>query len=317
MEFIFGPPEAEKTTCLLHLANQYIIEKNIKPNTGYILFLTPPHTEIDPKNKELHNQKGYVFKQYFTNYQPQFKNNMDLIKPYILGNSTKGFGLMDNFRLISSKIKGLKLILIDDIIRIITPWVKEIINKKYSLAKPEEKENIISQNYKSLIFNDTFQQFLLEISSVQNCYKCPCFISININKSEDIKNSARIFNSIYPFVHSSFYISQKLNEQNIFYSDVKMFLDSKNNKIEFKVINNENNYVISELDRKLLTEYMNKMEKKTKNIDENYIDLNDMKTWIKNTLELFVEYINNYKDKMNQLEQQEKMLEDSSLTQNE
>ena len=34
MDFIFGPPEGEKTTYLLHLANQYIIDNNIKPNTG-------------------------------------------------------------------------------------------------------------------------------------------------------------------------------------------------------------------------------------------------------------------------------------------
>ena len=317
MDFIFGPPEAEKTTCLLHLANQYIIDKNIKSNTGYILFLTPPHTEIDPGNKEFQNQKGYVFKQYFTNYQPQMMNNMDLIKPYILGNIIRAFGLMDNFRLIANKVKGLKLILIDDIIRIITPWVKEIINKKYNMAKPEEKEYIISQNNKSLTFNDVFQQFLGKISKVQNCYKCPCFISININKSEDIKNSKIIFNSIYPFAKSNFLLSQKLDDKSIFYSDVNMFLDSKTDKIEFKVVNNENNYDISKMDKTLLDEYINKTEKETKKKDdENYIDLKLMKSWIKNTLDKFVDCINDYKEKMNQIEQQ-KMLEDSSITQNE
>ena len=289
MDFIFGPPEAEKTTCLLHLANQYIIDNNIKPNTGYILFLTPPHTEIGPENKELQNQKGYVFKQYFTNYQPQMKNNMDLIK----------------------------LILIDDIIRIITPWVKEIINKKYNMAKPEEKENIISQNNKSLIFNDVFQQFLRKIYNVQNCFKCPCFVSININKSEDIKNSTIIFNSIYPFAKSSFLISQKLDDKSIFYNEANMFIDSKTDKIEFKVINNENNNYISKLDETFLVEYINKTENKIKKKDENYIDLKYMINWMKNTLDIFVDCINNYKEKMkNQLEQQ-KMLEDSSLTQNE
>lgn len=317
MDFIFGPPEAEKTTCLLHLANQYIIDKNIKPNTGYVLFLTPPHTEIDPENRELQNQKGYVFKQYFTNYQPQMKNNMDLIKPYILGNIIRAFGLLDNFRLIANKVKGLKLILIDDIIRIITPWVKEIINKKYNIAKPEEKEYIISQNNKSLIFNEVFQQFLRKISKVQNCYKCPCFISININKSEDIKNSKIIFNSIYPFAKSNFLLSQKLDDKSIFYRDANMFLDSKTDKIEFKVVNNENNNDISKMDKTLLAEYIQKTEKETKKKDdENYIDLKLMKNWIKNTLDRFVDCINNYKEKMNQIEQQ-KMLEDSSITQNE
>lgn len=317
MDFIFGPPEAEKTTCLLHLANQYIIDKNIKPNTGYILFLTPPHTEIGPENRELQNQKGYVFKQYFTNYQPQMKNNMDLIKPYILGNIIRAFGLLDNFRLIAYKVKGLKLILIDDIIRIITPWVKEIINKKYNMAKPEEKEYIISQNNKSLTFNEVFQQFLRKISKVQNCYKCPCFISININKSEDIKNSKIIFNSIYPFAKSNFLLSQKLDDKSIFYSDVNMFLDSKTDKIEFKVVNNENNNDISKMDKTLLAEYIQKIEKETKKKDdENYIDLKLMKSWIKNTLDRFVDCINDYKEKMNQIEQQ-KMLEDSSITQNE
>jgi len=317
MDFIFGPPEAEKTTCLLHLANQYIIDKNIKPNTGYILFLTPPHTEIGPENREHQNQKGYVFKQYFTNYQPQMKNNMDLIKPYILGNIIRAFGLLDNFRLIANKVKGLKLILIDDIIRIITPWVKEIINKKYNIAKPEEKEYIISQNNKSLTFNEVFQQFLRKISKVQNCYKCPCFISININKSEDIKNSKIIFNSIYPFAKSNFLLSQKLDDKSIFYSDVNMFLDSKTDKIEFKVVNNENNNDISKMDKTLLAEYIQKIEKETKKKDdENYIDLKLMKSWIKNTLDRFVDCINDYKEKMNQIEQQ-KMLEDSSITQNE
>jgi len=317
MDFIFGPPEAEKTTCLLHLANQYIIDKNIKPNTGYILFLTPPHTEIGPENREHQNQKGYVFKQYFTNYQPQMKNNMDLIKPYILGNIIRAFGLLDNFRLIANKVKGLKLILIDDIIRIITPWVKEIINKKYNIAKPEEKEYIISQNNKSLTFNEVFQQFLRKISKVQNCYKCPCFISININKSEDIKNSKIIFNSIYPFAKSNFLLSQKLDDKSIFYSDVNMFLDSKTDKIEFKVVNNENSNDISKMDKTLLAEYIQKTEKETKKKDdENYIDLKLMKSWIKNTLDRFVDCINDYKEKMNQIEQQ-KMLEDSSITQNE
>ena len=317
MDFIFGPPEAEKTTCLLHLANQYIIDKNIKPNTGYILFLTPPHTEIGPENREHQNQKGYVFKQYFTNYQPQMKNNMDLIKPYILGNIIRAFGLLDNFRLVANKVKGLKLILIDDIIRIITPWVKEIINKKYNIAKPEEKEYIISQNNKSLTFNEVFQQFLRKISKVQNCYKCPCFISININKSEDIKNSKIIFNSIYPFAKSNFLLSQKLDDKSIFYSDVNMFLDSKTDKIEFKVVNNENSNDISKMDKTLLAEYIQKTEKETKKKDdENYIDLKLMKSWIKNTLDRFVDCINDYKEKMNQIEQQ-KMLEDSSITQNE
>jgi len=317
MDFIFGPPEAEKTTCLLHLANQYIMDKNIKPNTGYVLFLTPPHTEIGPENRELQNQKGYVFKQYFTNYQPQMKNNMDLIKPYILGNIIRAFGLLDNFRLVANKVKGLKLILIDDIIRIITPWVKEIINKKYNMAKPEEKEYIISQNNKSLTFNEVFQQFLRKISKVQNCYKCPCFISININKSEDIKNSKIIFNSIYPFAKSNFLLSQKLDDKSIFYSDVNMFLDSKTDKIEFKVVNNENSNDISKMDKTLLAEYIQKTEKETKKKDdENYIDLKLMKSWIKNTLDRFVDCINDYKEKMNQIEQQ-KMLEDSSITQNE
>jgi hypothetical protein len=317
MDFIFGPPEAEKTTCLLHLANQYIIDNNIKPNTGYILFLTPPHTEIGPENKELQNQKGYVFKQYFTNYQPQMKNNMDLIKPYILGNIIRAFGLMDNFRLISNKVKGLKLILIDDIIRIITPWVKEIINRKYNMAKPEEKEYIISQNNKSLIFNDVFQQFLKKISLVQKCYKCPCFVSININKPEDIKNSTRIFNSIYPFAKSSFLISQKLDDKSIFYNEANMFLDLKTDKIEFKV-NNEDNNDFSKMDKTFLAEYINKIEKETKKKeDENYIDIKYTKSWIKNTLDTFLECINDYKEKMNEFEQQKKMLEDSSLTQSE
>ena len=317
MDFIFGPPEAEKTTCLLHLANQYIIDKNLKPNTGYILFLTPPHTEISSENKELQNQKGYIFKQYFTNYQPQMKNNMDLIKSYILGNSTRAFGLMDSFRLISHKVKGLKLILIDDILRIITPWVKELINKKYNMAKPEEKENIISQNSKSFTFNDVFQRFLEKVSLVQNCYKCPCFVSININKLEDIKNSSRIFNSIFPFAKSSFLISQKLDDKSIFYNEVNMFLDSKTDKIEFRVINNENNSDFLKMDKIFLDEYINKTEKETKKKDdENYIDLKYMKSWIKSNLDIFVECINDYKEKINQMEQQ-KMIEDSSLTQNE
>lgn len=316
MDFIFGPPETEKTTCLLHLANQYIIEKNIKPNSGYILFLTPPHTKIDPKNKDLKNQKGYVFKQYFTCYQPQMKNNMELIKSYKLGNYTRALGLLNNFILISNKVKGLKLILIDDIIRIITPWVKEIITQKYNMAKPEEREDIISQDNKYLEFHKVIQKFLSRVLHLQKSYKCPCFVSINIDKSEDIKNSTRIFNSIFSFTKSTFYLSQNLDNKNIFYKDVNMYIDSNIDKIEFKVINNENDNNFSKRDEQNLAEYINKTENKTKIKDEDYIDVKYMKTWMKNTLDRFVEYINDYKEKMDELERQKK-LEESSLTQNE
>ena len=65
MDFLFGPQNNDKTTCLLHLANQFILNNNIKPNNGYILLFTPPHSE-NPKSNEksqIKNERKVQFEE--------------------------------------------------------------------------------------------------------------------------------------------------------------------------------------------------------------------------------------------------------------
>ena len=60
MDFLFGSQNIDKTTCLIHLANQFIINNNIKPNNGYILMFTPPHTPIPAENANLLNISLFI-----------------------------------------------------------------------------------------------------------------------------------------------------------------------------------------------------------------------------------------------------------------
>ena len=61
MDFLLGPQNIVNTTCLIHLANKFIINNDIKPNNGYILMFTPPHTPIPTEKTNTQSKKGYTF----------------------------------------------------------------------------------------------------------------------------------------------------------------------------------------------------------------------------------------------------------------
>ena len=315
MNFLFGSQFIDKTTCLIHLANQFIINNNIKSNNGYLLLFTPPHSDISLNNQNTQIKKGYNFIQYFTCYAPQYKDNIDLIKCYTLSNFEKSCDLINNFRTISSENKGLKLLLIDDITSIINPWVNDIINKRKDNAKPEERKIIESSKNILLIYNQVFQYFLTQISLLQKSYKIECFITINLDSSDRIyftKNSPRIFNAIFPFIQKTFYFHKSDEENQIDFEEVKLFLNMKTNKIELTEINqNEDSADIKD---KLLETFFEKYEKKNKY--KNNRKKNE--EWLRNTIGNFVDNMNDLKRKlMEKMRQKEEEYEeeDSSFTQ--
>ena len=237
---------------------------------------------------------------------------MDLIKCYTLNNFEKSCDLINNFRMISNENKGLKLILIDDIISMINPWVNDIISKKKEKAKQEEKQSVDNPKNIFLIYNQVFQNFLTHISLLQNAYKIQCFITINIDVSDRIyfnQNSPRIFNAIFPFIQSTYYFHKSDEENQIDFEEIKLVLNMKTNKIELTEINqNENN---TDLKDTLLEKLFGKKDK-SKIIKINKND------WIINTIGNFVDTINEFKkkfiEKMKQKEEEYEE-EDSSFTQ--
>ena len=58
MNFIFGAQNVEKTTCLMHLANEFILNNQINKSNGYLLLFTPPHSKnIENKVKAKDEKK--------------------------------------------------------------------------------------------------------------------------------------------------------------------------------------------------------------------------------------------------------------------
>ena len=260
---------------------------------------------------------------------PNIKENMDLIKGYELKNVSYAFGLMDNFRLLSDKRKGLKLILIDDINNIIYPWVNEIISNKAKSAKnEEEKKRIEDKNYTDFIYNEIFQQFLSKITSLQKLYQIHCFVSLNINISNHInftKLSQRNFRAIFPFIRTSYYLSKLPNEDTITFNEFILSLNVKNEKYEYNIIENESeneennsekNIDEDDIDYLYLKEFIEKKKKKNKKI-KNAVQFEKVNIWMKNTIGEAMNNINKYKIFKKQLEEQNKHEEDSSYTQND
>ena len=313
MDFLFGPQNIDKTTCLIHLANQFIINNKIKSNNGYILLFTPPNSPVQANNTKTQNKKEYTFVQNFTKYSPEYLNNIYLIKCYSLSNFEKSCDLINNFILISQKNKGLKLILIDDLTGIIHPWINEIINNKKGKAKKEERAKIDSNKNVLLIFHQVFQYFLSQISLLQKCYKAQCLISIHLDPSDRIyfsKNSSRIFNVIFPHIRSSFLFQKSEEENQIDFEEVKLELNMKTSKFEFSGFNPSEK--IADFRDNFLEEFIDKKEKesnnknKIKELDEN---------WIKKAIEDFVEKINEYQKKQIEIVANKKIDEDSSFSQ--
>ena len=315
MDFLFGSQNIDKTTCLIHLANQFIINNNIKPNNGYILMFTPPHTPIPAENANTQIKKGYSFTQYFTIYSPQYKDNIDLIKCYSLNNFEKSIYLINNFIQISKENKGLKLILIDDLTSIINLWVNFIINSQKNRAKPEERQYIEKSTNILFIYHQVFKFFLTQISNLQRCYQIQCFITINLDPSDRIyfsKNSPRVFNAIFPFIRNCFLFQKSDIENQIDFEEIKLIFNIKTNKIEISdQKQNEQNFDIKD---KLLKEYLNKQKKKSGNAMKNE-ELND--EWIKNSIGDFIENINEFKKKQIEYMKQKEAEEqnDNSLSQ--
>jgi hypothetical protein len=312
MDFILGSNDKEKTTCLLHMANEYIIDNKINSNNGYILLFTPPLSESS--NDSLKQKKNiYNFNQYFTDYKQNYKDNMNLIKCYTLNSAGKAYGIINNFRIISNENKGLKLILIDDITTLIRSWANDTINKQILKSKPDEKENIKSFNNVLFIYNGIFQQFLSKIISLQNCYQCNCFITIDINISEHLsfsQISPQIFNAIFPYTRNIFYLN-KSNDK-IICNELKLFLYARTNKIMYEILESDDEN-INDL---FLKEKIEKLEKRSKQI-KKFLTEEKYKNWMKKVLDDFVQNINNFNELKKQLEEKKKLNEeeDSSYTQ--
>ena len=313
MDFLFGCQNIDKTTCLIHLANQYIINNNIKSNDGYILLFTPPFSPNSANDVNTQRENAYNFVQHFTSYCPENKDNVDLIKCYALSNFEKSCDLITNFRLLSKEIKGLKLILIDDLTSIINRWMIDINSKRKDKIKKEDRSINETNKNLLLIYNQVFQYFLSQISILQKCYQVQCLITINLDPSNRIhfsKNAPRIFNAIFPFIRSSFLFQKSDEENQIDFEEVMLSLNMKNNKIEFSEFKqNENNLDFRD---KFLDELINKKEKKSKNkTKQKELD----EDWIKKAIGDFVEKINDYKKKQIENIQKNKGEDDSSLTQ--
>lgn len=325
MDFFFGPKQTEKTTLLLELANKFILENGIKSNNGFILLFTPPQINDTITDEDINTNlkqdykkyakvnknknKEYKFIQHLTRYMPTAKENMELIKGYELSSESYAFGLIDNFISISSKIKGLKLILIDGITNIINNWFNETIKKYMNSAKNEEKKNI-EKSY-LFIYNEIFKNFLYKIVCLQKSYQVQCFITIDIDKSDQYnfgKYSPKIFNIILPYVRNSFYLSVKDDQIN--FNESKLKINEINDTIEF-VIKNELNETIEDENNIDYIIRKNYIEKKCKNInnEENYEKNNE---WLKKGIDNFIKNINNFKFYLKQMEDQNKIEEESS-----
>ena len=317
MDFLLGPQNIVNTTCLIHLANKFIINNDIKPNNGYILMFTPPHTPIPTEKTNTQSKKGYNFSQYFTIYSPQYKANIDLIKCYTLNNFEKSIYLINNFIQISKENKGLKLILIDDLANIINLWVNIIINSQKNKAKPEEKKSVEKGSNILFIYQQVFKFFLSQISSLQRCYQIQCFISINLDKNDNIyfsKNSPRIFNAIFPYIRNCFLLQKSNIENQIDFEEIKLYFNMKTNKIE--ISNPSQKEPICDTKDKLLKEFLNEQGKNFGNIKNK--ELNN--EWIKNSIGMFVENFNEFKRKQIEYlkkikEEEEEEENDSSFTQ--
>lgn len=306
MDFLFGSQTIDNTTCLIHLANQFIINKDIKPNNGYILLFTPPHSPNDITDSNKKDKKRYIFEEKFSDYFPGYKKYLDLIKCYSLNNFEKACDLINNFILISQKNKGLKLILIDDITRFINIWTSELFQKRENKTKKEESSKEEKRKNILLLYNQIFQNFLSKIYLLQKCYKIQCFITINLVPSDKInfaENSSRVFNAIFPFVRSSFCF-QKSEENQIDFEEIKLILNMKTNKIELAEFKGDESNV--DYREELFYELINGTDKKPeKQINKAELD----EKWIKETIGDFIENINEYTKK--QIEK-EKEKQDSS-----
>ena len=325
MDFIFGSNETEKTTCLLEMANKFIFENGINRKNGYILLFTPPYSQNMNNNNPIINKKSkkvYNFIQHLTRYMPNIKENMDLIKGYELKNFSYAFSLIDNFRLLSDKSKGLKLILIDDISNIIELWLNDIMDNKNNYSNKDKDKKCGQDVY---IYYEIFQQFLSKITSLQKCYQIQCFISLNINISDHInftQNSPKIFRAIFPFIRTSYYLSKLPNDDIINFNEFRLCLNVRNGKYEYNIIddeneeneNNENNIYENDIDYIYLKEFIEKKKKKNKKY-KNATPLEKVNLWMKNTIGQFVNNINKYKIFKKHLEEQNKQEEDSSYTQ--
>lgn len=313
MDFLFGSQSIDKTTCLIHLANKFIVDKDLKPSNGYILLFTPSSLSNPSMKEKKQIKKGYNFVQHFTEYSHHFKKNLDLIKCYTLSSFDKSCDLINNFRLISRENRGLKLILIDDITSIISLWTTEIINQRKNRAKKEERTIIESNLNTTLIFHQIFQYFLTQISLLQKSYKIHCFIAIDLDPFDKIyfsKNASRIFNAIFPFVRSSFFF-QKSEENQIDFEENKLALNKKTNKIELSEY--KQNQQVFEFDGKPLGDLNDDEENKIENKNENF-SVN--KEWLKHTIGDFVENFNDYIiKKLTKEKEENEDKEMSSLTQ--
>ena len=307
MNFIFGSQNIEKTTCIIHLANEFILNNKINQSNGYLLLFTPPQSKNTEKNPKAKDEKeiDYNFVQYFTSYSPEYTNNLDLIKCYELTSLEQSCNLLKNFIQISHRNKGLKLILIDDLTNIIHPWVKYYAEDKIkSLSREQLKKD--KEKIENLIYNQIFQYFLEQISLLQKSYQAQCLVTIQLDQTDRIyyaKYEQKIFNAIFPYARSSFFL-QKSEDNQIDFEEFKLILNGKTNKIELSH-DKQNFYIIEQL----LKEKLELMNRKYKN--NEFID----NSWVKKSIGSFVESFNVFSK--NQIESMKKYQEeeDSSFTQ--
>ena len=200
---------------------------------------------------------------------------------------------------------------------IINLWVNIIINSQKNKAKPEEKQSVEKGSNILFIYQQVFKFFLSQISSLQRCYQIQCFISINLDKNDNIyfsKNSPRIFNAIFPYIRNCFLLQKSNIENQIDFEEIKLYFNMKTNKIE--ISNPSQKEPIFDTKDKLLKEFLNEQGKNFGNIKNK--ELNN--EWIKNSIGMFVENFNEFKRKQIEYlkkikEEEEEEENDSSFTQ--
>ena len=240
MDFILSDNDTDIATCLLHLANKYIVENSITKKNGFLLLFKPTEEELKSNGKKFINlgNRNYNFAQNFTKYSSD-KENMNLVKVYELKNAYRAKDLIFHFRIISNNFhkNGLRLILIDNLTNIIFRWFNDYVrNDRFFNSNPKITERKLYMLYEEILGN-----FLKQILLLQKSYFCQCFVSINYNLTDDnIYYKQILFNSIFSFARNIFQLSKNEKSNLLYFQEMKLIPNMKNDIFNYKLIDINN-----------------------------------------------------------------------------
>ena len=309
MDFIFSDNDTDNATCLLHLANKYIIENSITKENGFLLLFKPIENEskVNIKNYVDLGNGNYKFKQNFTEYSSN-KENMNLIQTYELKNAYRAKDLIFQFRIFSNNFNknGLRLILIDNLTNIIFHWFNDYVRNDRSFNST--KKNIERKSY--MLYEEILGNFLKQILSLQKSYSCQCFVSINYNLFDDnIYYKQILFNSIFSFARNIFHLSKNKNNNGIYFQEMKLIPNMKNDIFNYKLIDINND---EDIDMEKEDDDFFGIKKEIK--DENAIkELKDDKFIPQEkSRKIMIKYLNNFINEYNQYLEKNNISNDES-----